>query len=221
MSYEPHLAFMNSKTLGQTHSLETLIRIIQQLGYSVHRLKVGDYQNSIASWDVYDQQTQRELKTAYENKQLEFTARHIEEDFELLFYLNWQEYTYVDAVSFQTALFTRRENDPSYHAHLFLELGKGVYAYLVPDFGWLDICQTGGYTWYDDIEELKIPHIYWANFFSPAYVRKYGREKLLTGPAWLVEELGDGGILYVLGESLAYGSEYAVSPESVKGYLDV
>ncbi len=87
---------------------------------------------------------------------------------------------------------------PDVHCRLLLDYGKALYAILLPTFGWSDIEQPAGYTWYTDLENDSIEHWYWANFFSLAYVEKIGRSKILNTRAWLVEELSDGGILCVV-----------------------
>lgn len=46
-----------------------------------------------------------------------------------------------------------------------------------------------------------LPGIYWANFFGPIYVEFFGREKLLSAPAYKVEELPEGGILLLTSAS--------------------
>ncbi len=42
-------------------------------------------------------------------------------------------------------------------------------------------------------------HITWLTFFGPELVNKFGREKLLSAPAYKIEKLSDGGILIVSG----------------------
>lgn len=221
MSYEPQLTFLNSKILGHPDSLEGIIDILQQLGYSIQHIEVAKHQDRIAYWHGYNEQIQRELTTAYENQWLKFTAKNKSQDFEVVLHLNWKEYVHISATCYQTALFTRQVNNPPHYARIFLNFGKALYEYLKPDFGWQDICEPAGYTWYDDINTLKIPHIYWANFFSPPFVKKYGKEKLLSGPAWLVEELKDGGILYVIAEAPGYSYGKYVSPKDVARYLGI
>jgi hypothetical protein len=39
-----------------------------------------------------------------------------------------------------------------------------------------------------------IPDVYWLTFFGPPYVKLFGRERLLSAPAYKVEELSYGGI---------------------------
>jgi hypothetical protein len=52
----------------------------------------------------------------------------------------------------------------------------------------------------EEIAAGKLRFVFWANFFGPAYVEQYGREFLWNAPGWRVEELEDGGILYVTTE---------------------
>ena len=76
--------------------------------------------------------------------------------------------------------------------------GEIAYGFLLGS-RWLDFCQLSGKTGFDDVEQLNVPHIYWANYFGPDYVSKLGREHVMSAPAWAAEPLDDGGILYILG----------------------
>jgi len=40
-------------------------------------------------------------------------------------------------------------------------------------------------------------HLSWLTVFTPPMVERYGRETLLSAPAWKVEKLDDGGVLIV------------------------
>jgi hypothetical protein len=46
----------------------------------------------------------------------------------------------------------------------------------------------------------EIPMLFWANFFGPAAVERWGRELLLGAPGWKKAELAGGTIEYVLTE---------------------
>ena len=205
MSYEPNLVFLNSKTLGQPNSLEVIIAAVRMMGYRVTDLTVGSYKDQVAFWSEYNQEAQDELGIAYARRELSFEAKNGLTTLEVLLYLHWEEppqsiarRAHVGAVSFQTALFRRSECNPKYYSRLFLDLGKSLYEVVLPDFGWIDVCSPAGYTWYDDVDALAVPHLYWANFFGPPYVASIGREKIMSAPAWSIEELSDGGLLYVL-----------------------
>jgi hypothetical protein len=67
---------------------------------------------------------------------------------------------------------------------------------------------------------LQLPHIYWANFFSPAYVEQLGRDRLMNAPGWKKESLNDGGLLYVLTPSLE-GTGPKAMVEAVKKYFGI
>ena len=82
----------------------------------------------------------------------------------------------------------------------FLEFAELIYPHLGPEYGWLD--EVGERLHREqDIPGRKIAYLFWANFFGPPYVERYGRDFLLGAPGWRVEELSDGGILYVLSPS--------------------
>jgi hypothetical protein len=46
-----------------------------------------------------------------------------------------------------------------------------------------------------------LPGIYWANFLGQNFVEKLGRSRLLSAPCYKVEELTDGGLLFLTGHS--------------------
>ena len=74
-----------------------------------------------------------------------------------------------------------------------------------PEFGWLDFGDPAGST--SDPRRRNIgtlPHLYWANFFGPRYVRKLGREWIGNAPGGYLESLNDGGVLYVVSPALGF-----------------
>jgi len=62
--------------------------------------------------------------------------------------------------------------------------------------------------------------IYWANFFSPSYVKKHSRSFLKNAPGWRKQDLDDGGFLYVLSPDMAGTGKDKLAKE-VKEYFDV
>ena len=54
-------------------------------------------------------------------------------------------------------------------------------------------------TGFDDVRTLLNSSHSYREHFAPAYVAKLGRGRLMAAPAWSVEQLDDGGILYILG----------------------
>lgn len=77
-----------------------------------------------------------------------------------------------------------------------LTFGRHLYPDLRPRYGWVD--EPGGnIPEAPEIAALKLRYVFWANFWGPAYVDRYGRDFLRGAPGWRVEELEDGGILYV------------------------
>jgi hypothetical protein len=47
-------------------------------------------------------------------------------------------------------------------------------------------------------------HMCWLMIFTPNFVRTYGRETLLSAPAWHVEELDDGAVMIVCHDDLSW-----------------
>ncbi|MBI4317573.1 MAG: hypothetical protein HY675_03705 [Chloroflexi bacterium] len=99
----------------------------------------------------------------------------------------------------------------------FLRFAELIYPHLGPAYGWLDEVGERLYRG-QDVPARKLAYIFWANFFGPPYVEKYGRDFLLGAPGWRVEELSDGGILYVISPSFVKLWE-VVKPKQVLHYF--
>ncbi len=85
-------------------------------------------------------------------------------------------------------------------ARSFLDFVLTLYPHLRPAYGWIDEVGTNAPK-SAQAASLKLTHICWANIFGPPYVEKYGLDFLLGAPGWRVEQLPDGGVLYVLSPS--------------------
>lgn len=81
-------------------------------------------------------------------------------------------------------------------ADRFLEYGKVCYRFLQPLYAFADSMNT--YIKREDIQSYQLTHMCWAQFFGSDFVRGFGDKILLNGPAWRNENMGDGGVLYVL-----------------------
>ena len=85
-----------------------------------------------------------------------------------------------------------------------------IYDTLHPHYG----CGLFNYENHDSVEVGAPPFAVWDyNLFSPALVEQFGRDRLLSIPAWRTVEFADGGILLEMSpspltESLAYKSNY-------------
>ncbi|HEX4203421.1 MAG TPA: hypothetical protein VHZ51_04330 [Ktedonobacteraceae bacterium] len=56
---------------------------------------------------------------------------------------------------------------------------------------------TGDLTSLEAVRGLDITWLYEINLFGPEIVDQFGRERVLSTPAWLVKTLDDGGVLLV------------------------
>jgi len=223
MSLEPHLAFFNSSLLGQPDSLEKIIFSLLEKGYVLNNFYVGSYFEPDVNWDINSQGTQRGLEVAYDKHNLTFTVRNESEGFELFIHFDWNidlgdgnKRAHIGAVTFQTGYFHSDEKTAILYSHVFLDLGKHLFSLIQPDFGWIDLLDLAGATWFDDIDRLSVPYVYWANFFGKGFVAKYGIDNLLSTPAWLSEPLNDYGVLVVLSPILGLSNNV----EQVKSYFD-
>jgi len=226
------LRFHLVKDIGKLGSLESVLDTLEAMGLPIERVQIGStlITESIVWWDHYDEDVRRQLQIAYEHGHLFVTVVQDQSDEynQLVFDLDLKwEYgpdkipvktrVYLES-GYSSHLFNREDCHRDYYAQLLLRLAKELYTILHPVFGSIDFCSNR--TREKDVEALEIPHIYWANFFGPEYVGKYGKEYFLKAPGWLHEELDDGGILYVLAPVMARRVKgYKALVEEVKAYF--
>lgn len=241
-----NVVFLCSETVGQLHSLELLLDALQQVNYEVSWLGVGDtVTERFAFWKHYDEQARKGFGIAYSKHHLSFFVAEnvVGGGIILNFEIRWRNSegnpsggtawpwhlwrvkdsgcnSIVEAHSKDTAMFTQRQWNPEGNAQRLLELATVIYNTIHPRFAWIERCHWKGYTTPEDVDNLLIPHVYWANFFSPAYVHKYGESFLMDAPGWSKEQLEDGGILYVLTPSLV-GTGPKTIIEEVKRYFKI
>jgi len=234
---EVRLRFHQAKDIGRPGSLEVILDTLQALGFKIIDGHVGDLFDPVAKWVTrdrhpVDEDVRRQLHIAYEHGHLEMRAMedrdHRLYEYDYLVFrleLKWERgpdntsvktRVYLES-GYSSHLFNRKEFQ-EYYAQLLLRLAKELYTILHPVFGSIDFCSNR--TREKDVQALEIPHIYWANFFGPEYVEKYGKEYFMKAPGWLHEELDDGGILYVLAPVMARRVKgYKALVEEVKAYF--
>ena len=234
---EVRLRFHLVKDMGKPGSLEAILDILQALRLPPDTVQVGDYmyvgehlRKPIALWvEEPLEQVRRQLGVAYEHRHLHvLVVQDQSDEYNWLVFrldLKW-EYdqggtpmkTRVYLRTHDAWMFNEAKYPREYYAQLLLRLAKELYAILHPVFGSIDFCSNR--TREKDVRALEIPHIYWANFFGPEYVEKYGKEYFMKAPGWLHEELDDGGILYVLAPVMARRVKgYKALVEEVKTYF--
>lgn len=228
MSVPASLRFMNCRRIGQPDCLVELLDLLLAVGIRPMFLEVGSLAfEQFAFWREYTTETKRELYIAHEKQQLTFRTADDHSHIVLTFKVTWSSdgigrivRPMLQASASTTTMFTQRQWEPERHAQRYLAIGKWLYDLLQPALGWIERCRPRGYTSCGDVENHMITHLYWANFFGPAYVDDYGRDFLLSAPGWEVESLGDGGVLHVLSPSLA-GTGPRPVIEEVKRYFKV
>lgn len=228
------LKFINCPGLGSRGSLEHVLDAVEKAEFEIKRVSVWASETEEV-FSVYRlEEALGRMFIAYELQTLSFLAMdsHRGTVLPLSFEIGWSvsdtgkvRQACLSAASHHTVGFTSKESDPELHAGRLLYLANNLYQLVRPPYGWIERLPTwnplkAGYTTWEDVEELKLPHLYWANFFGPAYVEKVGKEFLKQAPGWKCEELDDGGLLYVLTPSLAGTGPVAVVRE-VQSYFGV
>mgnify|MGYP005854710721 CR=1 FL=1 len=89
---------------------------------------------------------------------------------------------------------SEQEYTPQERCLLFIDkIAKPIYYKYSCFFGF---SYLSGIDAYEPLIEMDM--ISWVTFFGPEFVKKFGKEKLLTTPAYKVEELKDGSILLII-----------------------
>jgi hypothetical protein len=65
----------------------------------------------------------------------------------------------------------------------------------------------------DGIRERRIEYIPWLIILSPPFIKTYGREELLSAPAWRIREFDDDAILLVAYSDLLYSQDMSRTSE--------
>jgi len=213
--------FLDSKTPINAHGLELIIDAISQLGFKVVQAKIRD---THYEWSAENMASI--LASASREKQLTLRYVNPELNFEISQEIIWSEEelggnnrAWIDTYTFATAYFWNSVETSETYSELLLAIGLELYNILNPTFGWIDF-NFGIFTTHEDIESVKLPVLYWANFFGPRYVDKLGKARIESAPSWKVEQLADGGYLYVLSSGLGL-SRYDVSSEKIKAIFGV
>jgi hypothetical protein len=224
MTVEPNLAFLATRSPGYTINLESIEQAVQAGGFDIYGYQVGFGQQPSVRWTQSLSLAKNELQLAYEKRHLLMMLRDQDGVLEYRLNLNWWEEAtlgklrvHVGAVNFQTALFNGP--DAAVHSGRLLHMGMVLYDAVRPDFGWTDLSDPAGYTWFDHIDKLAIPYLYWANFLSPSYVQRIGRGVLLSAPSWQTRELSDGGLLLVLSPAVGQMGT-SLSKEAILSLID-
>lgn len=221
MSAALDILFLDSCTLEDPLTLEKVVQVFLEKGFSIEEFKIN-YQ--VMAWEKGPESMRRLLSLAYQAQNCYFLAWNAEWRLEIRQHIAWdspkgQQEAWIRTTTDNTPYFWYEEYNPARYSRFFLDIGKSLYEVLRPTFGWIDF-DYGLRTTHEDIEALELPVLYWANFFGPAYVDKIGRDKILTAPAWAIEELSDGGILYVLASCPGLAEDH-VPVEKVKAHFGV
>jgi hypothetical protein len=221
MSASLDIFFLDSHTLGDPITLERVVQALMDMGFSIGEFKVN---NQAITWEREPESMRRLLTLAHQARDCYFLAWNAEWRLEIRQHIAWDspkgvKEAWIRTTTDNTPYFWRAEYNPARYSRFFLDIGKRLYEILRPTFGWSDF-DYGLRTTHEDIEALRLPVIYWANFFGPAYVDQIGRDKILSAPAWAIEELPDGGLLYVLAPCPGLTDDH-VSVESVKAHFGI
>jgi hypothetical protein len=103
-----------------------------------------------------------------------------------------------------TVLFADEQHRAEPLAQRLVDLGRALYPMVQPGLGFVD---SDNAVYPEDAPKLRLKHIAWVTFFSPAYVQKYGREFLLGLPGHKTDLLPDGGVFHQLAPTFVAPSE--------------
>jgi len=221
MSASLDLLFLDSSTLGDPITMERIVQVFLSTGFSIEEFEIN---KQAVTWEKEPGSMRRLLTLANEVRDCYFLAWNAEWRLEIRQHIAWdspkgQKEAWIRTTTDNTPYFWYAEKNPARYSRFYLDISKALYEILRPTFGWIDF-DYGLFTTHEDIEALRLPKLYWANFFGPAYVHRLGRSHILHAPAWTIEELNDGGILYVLSSCPGLADDH-VPIESVKAHFGV
>ena len=245
--YPVTLRLFNCAELGSEGSLEQLLSTVHNAGFEIRGVNAGRRYHEVGDEDEeadshiavqYCGKVPDRLQVAYEQRRLRFTTAYMHPDNSTVgvnfFDIGWNppgaanlREDWIVARAGFNEIFILKKKDPEYHARRFLQLGMDLYSITGPSFGYIEAVPHGsfrplkyGHTTFEEVAKLRLPHIYWANFFGPDYVNHLGREFLAQAPGWKLQDLDDGGFLYVLSPSLS-GAGPADVVRKVRSYFGV
>jgi len=215
--------FLDSDHLGKPGSLEQVVQVFIDARFEIDQLAIrGEHREQ----KEYTQEQERTMTLAYGAEGLSFRAFNPNWQLQVLQQIDWgvsklggEKRAWVRTVTDNTPCFWQVKYDPASYSRFLLDIGKSLYKIVSPSFGWVDF-DYGLQTTYKDIESLELPTLYWANFFGPPYVARIGRAKIMSAPAWDIQELPDGGILYVLASGPGLADDH-VPPDDVKSHFGI
>lgn len=121
--------------------------------------------------------------------------------------------------SIEDIYFTRLTPNPQENIQAYehwLEILQIIYTVWHPIYAH-QASEDSPYMAQEDAQALDIQWLYDINFLSPEAVDKFGRERVLSTPAWRLQTLDDGGVLIV--PKLYYGSDDTHSREAAASHL--
>jgi hypothetical protein len=215
------IIFLNSHTLGDPITLTKVLHAFMSGGFSIEEFKIND---RIITWHGDPESVRKLVALAYEARDCYFLAWNAEWSLEIRQHIAWdspegEKEAWICTTTDNTPYFWHTEKNPSRYSRFYLDIGKELYKVLRPSFGWIDF-DYGLRTTHEDLRALNLPTLYWANFFGPEYVDKIGKSKILGAPAWKIEQLDEGGILYVLSSCPGLADDH-VPIESVQAHFGV
>lgn len=223
MSQSLRIAFMHIDRDTASFDLQRIANVFLNLKFEIYQFEIKE---EMVSWNDFAKNPAEITRVAHDAHGFSFRCYHDARRLEIYQQVAWevgendqQAHIWMSSTTDNTPYFWRVEYDPPAYSRFLLDVGKHLYAVGHPRFGWIDF-DFGLFTSYEDIELLELPILYWANFFSPIYVSKIGRSKILTAPAHNVEELPDGGFLYVLSSCPGHCIDH-VPIEDVKRHFGV
>ena len=233
-----NLAFYESSFLGAPGSVEGIFDALNSRQIIIGPIWFGNLAGeTYGYWNDYQENIREEIcKLSYIYKQVSFIFSERRDEPERVgivasVEIRWPETDrsksqypchYLKLTTHATAMFTQEKYDGTNNCARLLELAEILYQSYRPKFGWIERGLLSGYTTMEQIQNLEISHVYWANFFGPDYVEKYGREYFFGAPGWRCCLLADRGCMYVLSSNINRHKQGMKSlEEEVKSYFGI
>jgi hypothetical protein len=220
MSHVPHIRFLDSHRADFETLPSELIQALQGDGWSMKVAKVGDHSMLWRAWSIAAFEA-----GAVRERGLEIELMDQALDLSLRLVTNWEhellggdKRIWLNVTTYQTGFFWGNDIDSERYSNRLLKIAIKLYDVFQPSFGWVDF-NYGVFTDHEDVEEARLPALYWANLFGPRWVNRLGKVWLKSAPGWKTELLSDGGMLYALAPGLGLTSKH-VDTDLVSEYFN-
>jgi hypothetical protein len=217
----PVIRFLDSRNKELDKIPPEFISALTRDGWEIHEAVAGEFAMLWARWSEARFYSQAIQERGFK---LEFVDEKL--DLKLKLVMDWDSASlggdrriWLSATTFQTAYFWRSADESDRYSSRLIDVAIQLYNIVRPSFGWIDF-NHGLITNHEDIDQGRLPALYWVNMFGPGLVKRLGNEWIKKAPGWKTISLSDGGLLYALSPGIGLTSQH-LDTNRVKSYFNI